>query len=449
MTVRTEIRWWLLCAILIATVGSGGTTFAQSSTPGGPAARQFAGWLAAFNQGDRAALLAYHRRWFPYSSTANPYVGDVVHELALRAETGGFEMKKSEAGSATSFTGILKERRSRQFARASMQVDAAAPHRVVSFDLWDIPTPDEYRSTPHRPLDAARRRSIVDEIARVIETRYILPEVGRKMVATLRDHAARGDYDKFTDGSFFAFKLTDDLQSVSHDLHFMVTYGQSLAALMMDVRALNFGFGPIERLQGNVGFMVINSFPPADKVREAVAGFMSRVADANALIIDLRENHGGDSETVALIASYLFDNKPVHLTDLVFRDGTTYQSWTKPNLPGKRFGGTKPVYILISARTVSGGEELAYDLQSLRRATLIGGKTAGAANMPDERALDDWFAIRVPNAHPINPMTKTNWEGVGVQPDVVMSPEAAADEAFRRAAQDIGFTPAVNSDRGR
>ena len=169
---------------------------------------------------------------------------------------------------------------------------------------------------------------------------------------------------------------------------------------------------------------------------------MSDVADADVLIIDLRANHGGDPSTVAQVASYLFDDKPVHLSDVVERDGSTRAFWTEPTVAGKRFGGKKPVYVLTSAETFSGGEALAYDLQSLRRATLIGETTGGGANPTSAHALDDWFAIGVPWARAVNPVTKTNWEGVGVRPDVATKATAALDEALRRAALDIGSTPA-------
>ena len=110
---------------------------------------------------------------------------------------------------------------------------------------------------------------------------------------------------------------------------------------------------------------------------------------------------------------------------------------TQPNVPGKRFGGHKPVFVLTSSTTISGGEELAYDLQSLGRATLIGEKTAGAANPTGGHTLDDWFVALVPGAHPVNPVTRKNWEGVGVKPEVAVKADAALDEALRRAALAI------------
>jgi len=118
--------------------------------------------------------------------------------------------------------------------------------------------------------------------------------------------------------------------------------------------------------------------------------------------------------------------------------GATIESWTLPQVAGTRFGGERPLYVLTSKGTFSGGEELAYDLKCLRRAQLIGETTGGGANPtgpPNE--LDDGFRIFVPWGRPINPVTKTNWEGVGVTPDVSVPASAALEEAHRRALQEI------------
>ncbi|HEY5944690.1 MAG TPA: serine hydrolase domain-containing protein [Kofleriaceae bacterium] len=113
---------------------------------GTPAARQFAAWLTAFNSGDLSALLAYHQQHFPYE-VASDDVHGIHREFGLSQGTGGFDLKKPETPTPTSIVAILKERRSDQFARASMEVDAAAPHRVVRFEIHPIPTPKELR--PH------------------------------------------------------------------------------------------------------------------------------------------------------------------------------------------------------------------------------------------------------------------------------------------------------------
>jgi C-terminal processing protease CtpA/Prc len=173
-------------------------------------------------------------------------------------------------------------------------------------------------------------------------------------------------------------------------------------------------------------------------VREGIGALMSRVGDARALLIDLRDNSGGEPATVAFVASYLFDAKPVHLNDIYRRDDdSTQQFWTAAEVPGKRFGARKPIYVLTSKRTFSAGEDLAYSLQAIKRARVVGERTRGGAHPCDAYPLDDSFFIVVPWGRGINPVTKTNWEGVGVMPDVAVPEERAFDEAYRLAMADL------------
>jgi len=415
-----------------------------------PADRQFAAWLAAFNGGNRDDLLAYHERNFPYGAASDD-VANIDREMGLSHGTGGFDVKKTESG-PTAVTVTMKEHHSPQFARAIMEVDPAEPHRVVRFEIHPIPTPDEFLSDAERAatrLDAAKRAALIEAIERDIQAHYVLPAVGDKMVAALGDRQAHGGYDGAADGPAFADLVTMDLRAASHDGHIQLMFrpprengpgGEpSREEQLEHLRAMNFLFGPIERLPGNVAHMVIDGFVHAsDDVSDAIAGFMTQIADADALLVDLRHNHGGDPHTVAIVASYLFDATPVHLNDMFRRDtGKTEPSWTLRDVKGTRFGSKKPVYVLTSHETFSGGEELAYDLQALKRGVIVGETTGGGAHPADVFDLDDWFQFVVPTGRPINPITKTDWEGVGVKPDVPVSADAALEEARRRALADI------------
>jgi hypothetical protein len=442
----------LLVSVFVCAAACKGSTPTPIAKPrvesvASPATTQLAAWLTAFNSGDRATLLAYHQRAFAYE-VASHDVSDIDRELGLSEGTGGFVLKNSETPASTSVVAIVKERHSEQFAQVKMEVDAVEPHRVTRFEIHPIPTPDEF-STPDerkaRLVDDARRRAVIDGIARELQAYYIFPDVATRMIAAVRDHLAHGDYNKIARGDEFAQALTKDLRDVSHDLHLGVLFGhppQRRGGAPEDMhaalRAMNYGFGAIERMPGNVAHVVIDGFPGIpDDARDGVADLMSQVADADALIVDLRHNHGGSPETVALVASYLFDT-PTHLNDMYSRDtGATTPSWTLRDLKGARFGGTKPVYVLTSKETFSGGEELAYDLQALRRAKTVGEPTGGGAHPVGAHELDASFTILVPSGRPINPVTKTDWEGVGVKPDIPVAADAALEEAHRRAAADI------------
>jgi C-terminal processing protease CtpA/Prc len=172
----------------------------------------------------------------------------------------------------------------------------------------------------------------------------------------------------------------------------------------------------VERLAGNVGYIDLRSFSPASMAAKKAAEAMNSLATTDALLIDLRRNGGGDPAMVALLISYSVDGEPIHLNDFVGRDGNVQQQfWTSRDVEGKRYGG-KDVYVLTSSFTFSAAEEFAYNLTTLKRATLVGETTGGGANPVTFFEIDDRFRISVPTARARNPITMTNWEGTGVAP---------------------------------
>jgi C-terminal processing protease CtpA/Prc len=151
----------------------------------------------------------------------------------------------------------------------------------------------------------------------------------------------------------------------------------------------------------------------------------------------MRDNGGGDPSMVRYVSSYLFSTR-THLNDLWNRKtGETQEFWTLDTIPGKRFGGEKPVYVLTSSRTFSGAEEFSYNLKMLKRATIVGETTGGGAHPVAGRRIDDHFIIGVPGARAINPISKTNWEGVGVEPDVKVAAATALATAQKMATEKI------------
>jgi C-terminal processing protease CtpA/Prc len=188
-------------------------------------------------------------------------------------------------------------------------------------------------------------------------------------------------------------------------------------------------------MAGDIAYIEILSFAARPReVRDETARIMGAAADARALIIDLRGNGGGSPFTVALVSSYLFGPVPVHLNSLYNRpENRTDDFFTDPGVPGRKFGPDKPIYVLTSSRTFSGAEEFAYNLQTRKRATIVGETTGGGANPGNGVPLPYGLTLFVPTGRAINPITKTNWEGVGVKPDVAV-PASDALEAARRLA---------------
>ncbi len=301
---------------------------------------------------------------------------------------------------------------------------------------------------PDMLVDSATKSQVLEAVLKELNDRYVFPETAKQMETNVRQRMGNKEYETITSAEEFAKKLTEDLQSVSRDKHLRVRYSaqpipvrkadnepseQEKAEFETYMKRVNFGFEKIERLPGNIGYIKFNGFFDPENGAETVASAMNFVANTDALIFDLRENGGGDPAMVALICSYLFGDKPVHLNDLYFRPtNKTEEFWTKPNVLGKKYGD-KDIYVLTSNRTFSGAEEFSNNLKVLKRATIVGETTGGGANPGGVVRISEHFGVFVPTGRAINPITKTNWEGTGVEPDVKVSKELALKTAYLSA----------------
>jgi C-terminal processing protease CtpA/Prc len=293
-------------------------------------------------------------------------------------------------------------------------------------------------------LDGRARADVIERVIVEMNRRYVFPDVAQQVEVALRRQQATQAFDGVTGGREFAERLTRSLQEVTHDKHVRVRWSEApvpvrqqaendqptqaeLAIWRVHEEKRNYGVERVERRPGNIGYIELRGFAPAGLAGPTLAAAMTLVAHTDALIVDLRRNGGGDPETVALVCSYLFDHR-THLNSLYFREGDrTEQFWTLEWVPGERYGQAKLVYVLTSSDTFSGAEEFAYNLRTQKRATLVGETTGGGANPGDLRRLSEHFEMFVPSGRAINPITNTNWEGVGVEPHVrTPAPQALA-----------------------
>jgi hypothetical protein len=326
---------------------------------------------------------------------------------------------------------------------------------ACALTLLPAPTPAQppgrnHSNQPDLPIDGKTAVAVAEGAAKLLNTSYVFPETAKKMQAALRERIKNKGYDAITSARELARILTEHLQAVSKDKHLRVVYShdpvpeppknqtptpEMRARMRAQGEAINYGFEKVERLEGNVAYIDLRGFFPAEMGGETAAAAMNLVANADALIIDLRQNGGGSPSMVALICSYLFGPDPVHLNDLYFRpDDSTHQWWTLPHVPGKRFEG-KPVYVLTSKRTFSAAEEFSYNLKNLKRATIVGETTGGGAHPGGVERITPNFGIFVPSGRAINPVSRTNWEGTGVTPDVAVPAGLALKTAYRAALE--------------
>jgi retinol-binding protein 3 len=313
---------------------------------------------------------------------------------------------------------------------------------------------------PDLTIDAAARTQVIDSILKRLNDSYVFPDVAKKMEQSIRERVDKKEYDQITSAKEFATRLTTDLQAVSHDKHLRVRYShqaipergprreptaEEREQRRRDLTWMNHGFGKVERLPGNIGYLEFFNFADEELGADTVAAAMNFINGTDSLIVDMRRNGGGNPAMVALVCSYLFGPEPVHLNDLYWREGNrTDEFWTKKEVAGKRYLN-KDVYVLTSKRTFSGAEEFTYNLKNLKRATIIGETTGGGAHPGGGFRINEHFGMFVPTGRAISPITKTNWEGTGVTPDISVPADQALHVA-RIMALKKSLTTLANPD---
>jgi len=291
--------------------------------------------------------------------------------------------------------------------------------------------------------------TVIPHVTRLLHEHYVFPEVAAELGALLTAGLAEGRYAS-TDQAGLAELVTADLQSVNGDLHLRLKYSATELSDTHDDEETQLrqmaewsdltcgGVSHARRLPGNVGLLKIAPllFPPAVAGEKVIAA-MNLLAATDALILDLRDCLGGDPTMVALVYSFLTDHEPVQLSGMAKRDpADLMQLWT-PHVPGAKFGGSKPVWVLTSETTFSGGEALSFDLQENGRAVVVGERTRGGAHPRDGYRVDSHLEVTIPIARSVSPISGGNWEGIGVTPDVPTTAAEALPEANRQALKAV------------
>jgi hypothetical protein len=290
---------------------------------------------------------------------------------------------------------------------------------------------------PDRAVDDTARAAVIDGLIKKLNSIYVYPDVAKKMEQAIRARQAKKEYDAITDGREFARALTSHLREVCKDDHLGVEYFakgipydsekppdlEEVRRFRERGRRRNYEFKKVERLDGGIGLLQVDGFYPAEWIHDTAAGAMAFLANSEAIILDLRNNHGGQSGGTLLCSYFL--KEETHLEDFYNRpENTTRQAWSYPVLGSEKVSD-KDLYILTSSQTFSAPEMLAYDLQVLKRAMIVGEKTHGGAHPTTVYRITDHFSASIPFCRTINPVTKTDHEGTGVKPDVAVPADQA------------------------
>ena len=295
--------------------------------------------------------------------------------------------------------------------------------------------------------DLTERNKQIVEIADKINEYYIFQDVANQLSKKLKSEIELKTFDSLTDKEF-AKALSTYLTKNGNDRHFNVLYRPDKEEKAINEKELlqkydkinkqwNYGFEKVARLDGNIGYIEYSGFPEGNKsAQQILDATMNFVSNTNALIIDLRNNQGGDGKMVELFLSYFFDKK-IKLSQSYTRyNDKTINSYTMPKVNGKKYLN-KPVYLLVNNKTISAAEALAYNLQQNKIAKIIGDKTYGAANPVKVFFINNKYHLFVPISIEKNTITNTNWEHIGIDADVKINSEKALLKAQILALENL------------
>jgi hypothetical protein len=374
--------------------------------------------------------------------------GDLLVRVVIEAAGGPEDYQRSlDEWAQAHQTGMKRLRR-----ELSLRLP---PARLLEFTVDD---PGGGAATPRITMaddpaltgEPLPTREIVETALSLLRSSYIFPDRAEHAASAIEARLAAGEYEGL-DEATLAERLTSHLYEVCEDKHLRVRTMPPLAARREPAEPgarpgpdrrerghpFNYGIHRVERLAGNVGYLDLRGVPDPEDAGPAIAAAMELVAGTHALIIDLRHNHGGSPQGVVFWCSYLFPDDQTHLSDIFHADtGQTRQFWSLAFVPGSRYLD-RPVYLLTSHETFSGGEDFCYTLQAQGRAQVIGETTGGGAHPTMVVPISSTIAIAVPFARSINPVTGTNWQGTGVVPDVAVPAGEAYGVAYGRALRHV------------
>ncbi len=295
-------------------------------------------------------------------------------------------------------------------------------------------------TSPASTFDAAAQRGIVEKLSEALRDRYVFPDVGERAATRISAALAASEYDGLADRTAFIQRLSADVQAIARDKHLniMVPGASPPPGGPAAMPRGEAGVTRADKLAGGIGYIEVVGFPRPRAFKPVLDRAMSGLKGSRALIIDVRRNGGGSPETVAYLVSYLVEpGRPIN--DIVSRVPRTknFTRESQSSVPTPVSFAGVPVYVLTSKATFSGGEEFAYDVQALKRGTIVGEVTGGGANPTGPVDLGHGVMAQIPFGRAENPVTRTNWEGRGVQPDLA----APASDALKVALQKLGHKP--------
>lgn len=287
-------------------------------------------------------------------------------------------------------------------------------------------------------LTPFERQTSLDGVIRILNEQYVFPETASKVGEFLLQQEQSGALAEVSTQEQFVEKVGALMRQHSGDGHLNLALiaeqgGVSHRLKETEERKINnFAFEQARILPGNIGYLKLHKFWQAEEAHKVGHAALVFLSHSDHIVIDLRDSGGGSPQLVQYLISH-FVPEGTLLWELFDRNGKSTEQVLSLAVPDAELLKTKPLYILQSEKLVSAGEFFSYTLQQLGRAVVIGETSAGLAHYTGAAQVNDWLFVRIPMYRPVNPVTGTNFEGVGVEPNIRVSTEMALYRALRLA----------------
>jgi len=303
-------------------------------------------------------------------------------------------------------------------------------------------------SAQDKSISEKYKEETIHSLSKLMNDFYVFPKVAKLTSEHLQSQLKEGHFNQFKNDEAFADALTESVQTINKDKHMRIRAKRPYVApentpeRMIEERIDrinrsregNSGFNTVKILEGNVGYLDLRGFAGLENGKAIADAYMKLMARTDAVIIDLSKNGGGSPNMVQYLCSYFFDQK-LHLNSLYYReDNETREFWTLDDVDGIKMPDV-PLFIITSNKTFSGAEEFSYNMQTQKRATLVGQTSGGGANPGGTMRINEDLSVFIPTGKAINPITKANWEGVGVIPEIETTVEETLDKAHELAKE--------------
>jgi len=441
------------CALCLASACSRTPELPVAALPQTAAGQCAAAYFDAFNSDGDEMLRAFVEDFrSPSYLGSHPVEERLAHHKRLQGIFGRLTPVRVAFDLELQLTLLVDPEKIGDALVVRFHLNDEAPHRLAYITFTGIDHFEvrdeyaEYVATRSAPLDEKLRESSARLVAESLRDVYVYPELGQRMADVLLGNQAEGLYEDLTTVGKLADRLTEDALAVSNDAHIWVDAQNPLDQVSTDplyrdvseLRRDNYDFREVSVLPGNIGYVKFDMIHDDEEAQEITASALDVVARCEALILDLRDNIGGEWGTAGLILGYVLPGGTV-LSHSYDRDGRRIKESSVPQMiPGEPFADDVPVYVLTSGRTGSAAEALAYKLKHTGRATLVGEVTRGGAHASEEVVVNDYFRVSIPFRRSENVVTGTDWEGVGVLPQIEVAADDALEAAVNDARQRIG-----------